>query len=1248
MNYDNRMNQRTVGHVGGPLGKARYSSGGPGGMNPANAGGRPPHNGRPRSATPILVAIAALIVLGALIWGLSRKSGGSATRQGAPVTPTTPSPALGRAPSSAPSPGRASAPATSEKSETAAEKSTGGYFEFSDAVFAQAEKNRQALVATANEAMKRLHVKGAEALESADSAPSTQNAFLEQWVRNAAKAAKSAKTAASKGAGNSPRTLKEMLSGEAPKTPEKPLVDFSDPIVREAIKSYLAPDEAYLKQLLVAIEGSQHVREKFADIAGSVVFEYLPDDDLVNAVAYEAAGKDGAPERRIRLYGGLVRIARILGAVFSFGEPARQPESDLDLVFVKELGATIREGGGKFSRDNVIDFLKRYKVDPAGFTSRVKRSKAEVTADAVVKATLAHEFGHHAKGHLKGGDVNHVVSQIEEKEADLFASAIAASDPHGYEFFMGQIYSMIVFAFADADGGTSLRTHPVSRERVIDVIRANPEWAEAAGLTEEGVRDFFNKNASPEASSQTSASTVRKSAEKALAPAGVRGGQDATIILPGGRKTLVAGSAATRRKELVARGKSLMDDTSKSVYIVKADPSVAASKVRRAIEAAGAENLRYVPGGAWLVRGTQAQYRDILENDFFDATRSYEADDKGVELPAPGEGEKGFVPGAPAGAIYVVSLFKGADAAAIRGKLSATAGCELLSAEDETIRVRATGTAFHKVCALTDVESVTEWFEPRLNNNYAVNAMRVSSVWPAAASAQSATSGVSQAASLGLTGKGQIVAVCDTGLDSGNLQTLHPDVRGRVVKAFAYGRPSNINTWAGDWSDHKGHGSHVVGSVLGNGAASSGKIKGGAFEASLLMQSHADAQGKLSGLYRRGIDGLLHDAYSFKAESGNSARIHSDSWGAPVYGEYYVNSENFDAMTFVCPDFLTVVSAGNEGVDHKEPFGIVDYGSIGSPGTAKNCLTVGAAESGRTSGGSSKDPWGEGWPPDFPHDPIKSDLISSSASGLRGMAAFSSRGPCRDGRIKPDIVAPGTDILSIRSQARKELPDTWGPYNEYYHYMGGTSMACPLVSGTAALVRQWLVEKRGIANPDAATMKAVLCAGAKSLHPGQYGEGKFLEIPKTYPNNVEGWGMVNLENSVANPDGVAVWDGEVIAEEEARTFNVTAPGGKPLCILMAYSDFPSQNKVGGLVNDIDLTVTDPSGKVWYPNSLSHPDRVNNVEGVRWDKAPAGVYVVTVSQPPNGGINWPMDPKFTGGKANAIRFSLVANGASSAK
>ena len=524
-----------------------------------------------------------------------------------------------------------------------------------------------------------------------------------------------------------------------------------------------------------------------------------------------------------------------------------------------------------------------------------------------------------------------------------------------------------------------------------------------------------------------------------------------------------------------------------------------------------------------------------------------------------------------------------------------------------------------------------------------------------------ASSSASEPQPLGLTGKGQLVAICDSGLDTGDLETLHPDIRGRVVKTFAYGRPSDIKNWSGDWSDESGHGTHVAGSVLGNGSASGGKYAGSAFEAEVVFQSTGGKQywGKdkrgnrvlmcdLTGfvnLFRARLNPcaavLLHP-YIWAMQNNRRLSIHSDSWGSNAAGAYDEPAADFDEVVFgYCPDLLPVVSAGNEGKDEQEPFGIIDPGSIGSPATAKNILTVGAAESFREKGGYAQSAWGRGWPKDFPFKPISEDLVSHSASGCRGMAAFSSRGPCKDGRVKPDVVAPGTDILSMRSRAKPQLPATWGSFDDYYHFMGGTSMSAPLVSGTAVLVREWLVERKAVANPDAATIKALLCAGAKSLAPGQYGTGRFQEVPQTYPNNVEGWGMVDLANTVANPDGVAVRDAEIIAEGESLTYRVAAPGDRPLVILMAYTDAPSMMGAGGLVNDLDLSVTDPSGRKWYPNSKDGPDRVNNVEGVRYDKAAAGEYIVVVRA---AAVQKPMDAKFTKGRENATRFSLVANGA----
>ena len=749
------------------------------------------------------------------------------------------------------------------------------------------------------------------------------------------------------------------------------------------------------------------------------------------------------------------------------------------------------------------------------------------------------------------------------------------------------------------------------------------------------------------------------------------------LFLPSGPTALDPGSAETARKSLVAAAKSLAEDQSTDVWIVQYDPEKTASgEIREVVSRAGAKLLAPVPGGAYLVRATKAQQLGILESGAVEAARIYAAGDKGVPAAA-SAGSKWFAEGGAGEThVYSVATFRDCLASDVAARLSAVDGCEVLETSDDFVRVRMSEAGHAAASALPGVLAICEWRDPELDIDVAVRALRVDSIWPSrsasfagggggahpagshrgaddfftkgllgpdgrdaapeAAVSRREDSGAASGTAdspcsprLGLDGKGQIVAVCDTGLDTGDVRTLHGDVRGRVVKSFAYGRD-------GDWSDINGHGSHVIGSVAGNGAASGGKIRGPAYEAEIVVQSTGCENGEDLNIP---LDAIFRDLLGFSTPDGRKAKILSNSWGTPrSAGRYEEGCCQFDAVTFANPDLLLLKSAGNDGTDRERPFGVVDPGSISAPGASKNALVVGAAENRRDAGGLAGCRWGERWPDRFSHAPVESDFVSKPQTGERGMAAFSSRGPCVDGRVKPDVVAPGTDIVSARSSLGKEL---WGEFDDSYQYSGGTSMATPLVAGTAALVRQWLVERMGVPDPDAATMKALLCAGAKSLAPGQYGTGEFQEIPFTYPNNVEGWGMVDLENTVANPDGVSFRDGEVVTEGAGKSFKFTAPGGRPLCILMAYLDAPGMPNAGGLVNDLDLVVVDPAGKIHHPNSQNGPDRANNVEGVRWARAPAGEYVAHVTA---RSVQTPMDTRFTGGVGNAVRFSIVANGA----
>ena len=508
---------------------------------------------------------------------------------------------------------------------------------------------------------------------------------------------------------------------------------------------------------------------------------------------------------------------------------------------------------------------------------------------------------------------------------------------------------------------------------------------------------------------------------------------------------------------------------------------------------------------------------------------------------------------------------------------------------------------------LGGVQWIEEYVPPAWHNDFAARGdhLNVTNVW----------------AGRGLTGRKQVVAHADTGLDTGSLTNLHPDFTGRVKAVYALGRPGN-------WSDPHGHGTHTAGSILGDGAGSTGQFRGVAYEASLVHQSVMDEYGGLGGLPLDLYD-LYWQAYT------NGARIHSDSWGAAVYGVYNEDSQSSDEFMWDYPQMLLVFSAGNEGFDSNAN-GVIDPDSIGSPGTAKNMMTVGASENDRApgSGGYSSYTFGQAWPADYTADPINGDYISQSYDGVhQGLVAFSSRGPTDDGRFKPDIVAPGSDVVSCRSQ----LPGAgtlWGTHpNPKYAFSGGTSMATPLMAGAAALVRQYYMDRRGWAQPSAALVKATLLNGARSLTPGQYGTNAFREIPPPpRPNNAEGWGQGDLENTLfpAAPATILFHDVLALTTGGTNLYRLFIESNGTARLTLAWTDYPGTAGSGvKLVNDLDLLVLAPDGSVFYPNARSTPDRTNNVEGVDVPAVASGVYTVRVSA-----FNVPNGPQ---------NFALVFNG-----
>ncbi len=563
--------------------------------------------------------------------------------------------------------------------------------------------------------------------------------------------------------------------------------------------------------------------------------------------------------------------------------------------------------------------------------------------------------------------------------------------------------------------------------------------------------------------------------------------------------------------------------------------------------------------------------------------------------------------------VYRVEVFEGIDTGPIAGA-ARRIGFTVLS-KDNTARVLLVETRrssasrarqFQSLSAVHGVAFIRQQAVPRTSNNIATGIM--GNAYAAA-----------RPTGLKLSGAGEIVAVCDTGFDTGDPASIHPDFAGRVVAIKSYAiTPDWKNVVTNPGGDDgpadldSGHGTHVAGSVLGDGAASAGTaavVRGHAHKAKLVFQAieqemkwkpNAPADLKSERFVLAGIPSNLRPLFQFAYDNG--ARIHSNSWGGGDAGAYDDQCSQFDRFVWTHKDFCFVISAGNDGTD-KDGDGSINAMSVTSPGTAKNCITVGACENLRHEFDAEK--YGDWWPGDFPVSPFKAD---SMADWPDEVVPFSSRGPTADDRVKPDVVAPGTFILSTRSSKVAANNFAWGAYppdKKHYVHMGGTSMATPLTAGAVAVLRECLRTKLGIANPSAALLKALLIAGAERL-PG-------TAPAKALFDSHQGFGRVNLDRSVRRP--IVTLDGPGLKTGEHSATAVKVPAGKKtLRMVMCYSDFPGTT----LINNLNLIVTDPGGKRYVGNQSSASgsasltlDATNNTEVVEVAKAKAGKWAADV-------------------------------------
>jgi len=453
----------------------------------------------------------------------------------------------------------------------------------------------------------------------------------------------------------------------------------------------------------------------------------------------------------------------------------------------------------------------------------------------------------------------------------------------------------------------------------------------------------------------------------------------------------------------------------------------------------------------------------------------------------------------------------------------------------------------------------------------------------------------------GVYGSNQVLAVLDTGLDADSC--FFRDPSGTLPPANGLSG-TNVNTtlrkviacdflYAGDnpassggW-DNQGHGTRVAGHALGSKLTDpmgTSAWNGMAPGAQMVVQDGGFTTfDNCSDLV--GLGCPVTNFYPALLQAvAQGVKVHNNSWGdRENYSPQNVYTEpcrELDLVTWSNKDFLVVCAAGNSGSGNN---------TVGSPSVAKNSLSVAAT------------------------------LVGS---GQESIVYFSSRGWSNDGRIKPDLCAPGHSVRSSSSD------NTINSSNCTSSTGSGTSYSSPMVMGMAALVRDYFAQgfyPQGVAvssnemhQVSAALVKAVLINS--SVH--------VLNASSFPPSRDQGWGRVNLSSALPftnSPYALYVEDHPprfaATPTLPFRSYLNVQSTNTPLKVTLVWSDYPATAGAGKqLVNDLDLrlvTADDQAyrGNVYGGSGLSVPggsfDRSNNVEQVYLYPTTTGMVEVSV-------------------------------------
>jgi hypothetical protein len=423
---------------------------------------------------------------------------------------------------------------------------------------------------------------------------------------------------------------------------------------------------------------------------------------------------------------------------------------------------------------------------------------------------------------------------------------------------------------------------------------------------------------------------------------------------------------------------------------------------------------------------------------------------------------------------------------------------------------------------------------------------------------------VVQGSRYNLKGNGVTVTVFDGDL----INNSHKDFGNRVT--------------LGEGGSFADHATHVAGTVGGDGTQSQSnggtayQWKGMAPNVSIISYYYASCTPYC--LYNSSSD--IQSNYNSSIYTYNSnlvtnsigSNVVSNGYNCSWLGDYETTAQLIDniARGSLGKSYLQTWAAGNER-QLGAPCG--QYATIGNPAAAKNPIVVGAVNSNDNS-----------------------------------LTFFTSLGPVDDGRLKPDIVAPGCQSGGDGGIKSAAMDGT-------YTVMCGTSMATPVVAGSAALLFEEYNLTHHTKNVYPSTMKALFIQSA-------------TDINNTGPDYATGYGAINVTAAADiiisdNSNNKVITEGNITNQGVNSFYRINLPSKPQLKLTLVWDDYPGTPAAATeLVNNLDLIVVSPNGTRYYPWKLnaSNPgaaatkgiDNINNVEQVVVASPETGIWNITIN------------------------------------